>query len=537
MRKSDAVEDFLGSFGKWQFRSTLLIYLVKIPSAWFMACLIFTAKSPMPGEIFCSPPIGIELNDTNFWINSIHKESFNRIENEESYDYCYVYQDAYLNYSVREDEATRESIPCVKFQHQTVYASIINQYELLCSREALVALSQSFHLLGVLIGGIIAFYMLKKCSPRETMLVGMISQIPLGLATGYAPNYILHLIFRCSVAATCSLMCIGIMIVSDITAGKYRIISICLFEQFWSIGVILLPAVSSWWKSWTTVYIAISIPTFSLIILYYWIPDSPRWLLKHNRVADAKKVLLDAANFNGKTDYNEDELDKELSLLAEEMQKHPSEPTLLSIWKGTLTFKIRLFAAHIGWSIYLMTYFALLLHVRAMGRKYLEINTIIAGTSEIIGTFIGLILILHTTQKWLWTSLLNILASIISISAIFVPDTIAPTERMMIYMATAMTAKMTVSTSLSIFITSMSEIVPKEKRKTCNYSGVTCSRTLVMIAPFIGFFVIYGQLVPQVITSVMNIFASLLVAICIQTSRTLPHKTEIVTPENLLLKA
>ena len=44
------------------------------------------------------------------------------------------------------------------------------------------------------------------------MLVGMVTQIFLGLATGYAPTYELHLIFRCSVAATCSLMCIGIMI-------------------------------------------------------------------------------------------------------------------------------------------------------------------------------------------------------------------------------------------------------------------------------------------------------------------------------------
>jgi hypothetical protein len=44
------------------------------------------------------------------------------------------------------------------------------------------------------------------------MLVGMITQIFLGIATGYAPTYELHIFFRCSVAATCSLMCIGIMI-------------------------------------------------------------------------------------------------------------------------------------------------------------------------------------------------------------------------------------------------------------------------------------------------------------------------------------
>ena len=282
-------------------------------------------------------------------------------------------------------------------------------------------------------------------------------------------------------------------LVSDITSGKFRVIAVCMFEQFWSIGVILLPVVSTWWSSWALVYVAITLPTLSLIVLYYWIPDSPRWLLKHRNIEAAKKVLLDAARLNNKTDFKEDELSRQLRELADSMAEDPPEAKWISIWEGK-GIKRKLFAAHIAWSIYLMLYFGLLLHVRAMGRNYLEVNTVIAGLSEILGTFIGLALILCTTKKWLWTSLLNIVTSLIAFSAIFVPSSVPPFEKMMIYMATAMLAKMTVSTSLSLFITSMSEIVTKEKRKICNYSGVTCSRTLVMIAPFIGFCVIFGQL-------------------------------------------
>lgn len=87
-------------------------------------------------------------------------ERFNRVENEQSYDFCRVYADAsksYRNLSVK----TNDLLPCSVFEQQPIYFSIIHQYELFCSREALVSLTQSFHLLGVLIGGIIAFYMLK----------------------------------------------------------------------------------------------------------------------------------------------------------------------------------------------------------------------------------------------------------------------------------------------------------------------------------------------------------------------------------------
>lgn len=365
------------------------------------------------------------------------------------------------------------------------------------------------------------------------MLTGMISQIFLGLATGYSPTYLLHIFFRCAVAATCSLQCIGIMTLSDITSGKYRVAVVCLFEQYWSIGVILLPLVSKWWSSWSIVYTAITLPTIILIFLYPWIPDSPRWLIKHGKVNEALKVLLTAAKVNNKKDFSKDELDRELRSMAIQTENDPPELSWWSIWKGGFAIKRKLFVAHIGWSVFLMLYFAYLLHVRAMGRIYLPVNTVIAGISEIVGTFIGLYLILNTTRKWLWTSLLNIAASFVAFSANFVPDTIPPFQRMVIYMATAMTAKATVSTTLSIFITCTTEIVSKEKKRICNYSGITCSRTLVMIAPFIGFCVIYGQLIPQNIMVAMNIITSIFIMTCINTPRTIP-KNRSHTSEEIL---
>lgn len=365
------------------------------------------------------------------------------------------------------------------------------------------------------------------------MLAGMISQIFLGIATGYAPTYELHIFFRCAVAATCSLQCIGIMTLADITSGKYRVAVTCLFEQFWSVGVILLPLAGAWLSSWSIVYIAITIPTFILIFLYRWMPDCPRWLIKHDKPDQALKVLLDAARINGKKDFSKSDLENDLKIMAMKAKSDPLEPSLLSIWEGDFTLKRKLFVAHIAWSVYLMLYFTYLLHVRAMGRKYLEVNTILAGISEIIGTFIGLYLILNTARKWMWTSILNIITSLIAFSANFVPDTVSPFERMVIYMATAMTAKATVSTSLSMFITCNTEIVSKEKKKICNYSGVTCSRTLVMIAPFIGFCVIFGQLVPQNILVVMNISISLLVMTCIDTPKTIPNKAKSLPIEHI----
>jgi hypothetical protein len=78
-KKKSTVEDVIGNvcgpFGKWQLRTVLLIFLVKIPSSWFMACIIFTAPAPRSGEVYCKPPKQMdELNQDKDWIKISHPQ-------------------------------------------------------------------------------------------------------------------------------------------------------------------------------------------------------------------------------------------------------------------------------------------------------------------------------------------------------------------------------------------------------------------------------------------------------------------------------
>lgn len=36
--EASSIDDLIGEWGVWQCRSVLLIFLCKIPAAWFMAC-------------------------------------------------------------------------------------------------------------------------------------------------------------------------------------------------------------------------------------------------------------------------------------------------------------------------------------------------------------------------------------------------------------------------------------------------------------------------------------------------------------------
>lgn len=125
--------------------------------------LIFTAKSPLPGEIFCAPPFDIPDHSNQRWIDAAHPKKYSEIENEIGYDICKVHSNAIEIYLHNNTSNVSNLVECHKFDYQPPkFYSLIIQYELFCSREVLVAVSQSFHLLGVLIGGIIANHMLKS---------------------------------------------------------------------------------------------------------------------------------------------------------------------------------------------------------------------------------------------------------------------------------------------------------------------------------------------------------------------------------------
>jgi hypothetical protein len=68
--KEDVCTSALGEFGWWQLRAILLVSLVKVPSAWQMASILFTA--PSPGEFWCARPTEFLSWDIQEWKGYIY---------------------------------------------------------------------------------------------------------------------------------------------------------------------------------------------------------------------------------------------------------------------------------------------------------------------------------------------------------------------------------------------------------------------------------------------------------------------------------
>lgn len=165
---NDIIRDVLGDWGKWQLRTTLLIYLCKIPSSWFMACIIFTAPFAQPGEYFCHRRTELSEPDVRISVTYLSITDNTNSSISTDIDYCHVYKNS-INLSTTQDTVIYDDrnndsvvVACTEFEHRSNYDSLVTQFDLVCSRTILVAVTQFWHLFGVLTGGIIATILLNQ---------------------------------------------------------------------------------------------------------------------------------------------------------------------------------------------------------------------------------------------------------------------------------------------------------------------------------------------------------------------------------------
>nr|XP_019529218.2 organic cation transporter protein-like [Aedes albopictus] len=540
----DILSSIMKDFGSWQLRAILLIYLCKIPSSWFMACLIYTAPAPKHGDFFCKPPLSISSHyDETKWIKASHPVTEKVNDDEFTVDYCNVFENSLQYYNdpnltswIQSSDDTK-LVPCRKFEHHYEYNSIITQFDLVCSRYFLIAFTQSSHLFGVLLGGIITTQLMKTISPRNMMLMGMYIQIAIGCFTGYVVAFEMHALFRCLSAIFCGFMyTAGSVIMNDITGGKFKTVTVCMFEQFWSIGVIMLPGLASLVTNWSQLYLAISLPTLGYIISHKWIPDSPRWLLKHGRIQEAKEYLLEAASCNGTEDRIPRDFDQQLKTLSEVSKEQPAPDAWWTIWEEKASWK-NLICIHLTWGIFCTAYYGTLLNIAAFGREDIKINTVVAGVSEMTGAFIGLLLIMFTSKKWLWCGLLNVVCGSMAYLAWIIPPEVTGDYRVALLMLTAMASKVSISCSLALCFTCSAELVGARKKPGVSYSCTIFGRTCFLTAPFIVATVKYGQLVPLTAFGSMVILGGIIV-LCIGGPRTHPvvHQNSVY-PETIVTSA
>lgn len=195
---------------------------------------------------------------------------------------------------------------CTQYVFDGPFTSSVVEWNLICDRSHLAALSQSFFMVGMLIGSVLFGTMSDWFGRRFTIFVTLAITVVFGTASSFVDclSFFIFLRFVTAMSVT-GLMLSGYLYFVEVVGPSYRTLGDKTPGFFWSgTGMLvgLLAYLQRDWRIQILVASLIGLPIFLIVRVF---PESSRWLVAKGRLDEADKVL---EKYNPKAEVSKEEL-------------------------------------------------------------------------------------------------------------------------------------------------------------------------------------------------------------------------------------
>ncbi|XP_016008221.2 solute carrier family 22 member 1 isoform X2 [Rousettus aegyptiacus] len=201
--------------------------------------------------------------------------------------------------------ANGSQLPVGPCQHGWVYdapgSSIVTEFDLVCEDSWRVDLLQSCMNIGFFISFLGTGYIADRFGRKLCLLATTVISAVSGILVAVMPDYTSVLLIRLlqGVVSKGSWTA-GYTMITEVVGLGYRRIVAILYQAAFSVGLVLLCGVAYALPDWRRLQLAMSLPILLLSICFWYVPESPRWLLSQKRNTQAVKILDRMARKNGK---------------------------------------------------------------------------------------------------------------------------------------------------------------------------------------------------------------------------------------------
>ncbi|KAJ8250503.1 hypothetical protein COCON_G00224250 [Conger conger] len=201
-------------------------------------------------------------------------------------------------------------IPAVPCQHGWVYdnttfsSTIATEWDLICDRKGMNRATATVFFIGVMCGAAVFGGLSDRFGRKPMLLVAYLSAIIFGLTSAFSTSYVMFIIMRFFTGFSLS----GISIISVVLSVewfdvKHRTFAGVIVSLDWSLGNIMLSGIAYLINDWRWLVVAATSPLFLSVIVWWWIPESARWLIVNGQVEKAHMYLEKCAKMNNRMEF------------------------------------------------------------------------------------------------------------------------------------------------------------------------------------------------------------------------------------------
>ncbi|XP_071113439.1 organic cation transporter protein-like [Haliotis cracherodii] len=470
--KFDNILEHLGEFGSYQKRLYLLVCLSAISIAFQTLLPVFYLAVP---DFRCAAP-GL-ANDSYKSQGTAHDVIINgSVPWERDDDGVTMLSKCNVYSNLTAGNETRQCTTWV-YDETTFTSTALAQFNIVCSDKGWRATSNSINFAGSLCGAFFLGFLSDLIGRKKTFFLSALFHSASGIGLAFAPNIEGFIALRfINGAANAGLFMSAFVIGVELVGPSKRVIAGIVIELFWCLGLFILGAVAYGIRNWQHLQLVLSVPSVLLLFMWWFIPESPRWLLSRGRDAEAEQIIRKAAEVNG-VDLPPKLFDKSTV----DLQNQPK----VRVWEmfTTPVLLIRSLIIFFNWFVVSMVYYGLGLNVQNLsGDIYL--NFTIANIVETLAYVICIFLLDRAGRKKLHCGSM-MLGGIACLATMF-PVMYGNSSHTWITTALSMIGKLGASGAFAIIYVFSAELFPTVVRNSGMGSSSVFARVGGIISPFVA---------------------------------------------------
>lgn len=274
MRDFDDVLEEIGPFGPFQITVFVLVSLFETPTAWAMFLQVFVAADQP-------------------WICS---SSLHATENNGSAASGTSYGNLTFGYERTETESLEERCrsvtngTCGDIVFVGDFTTIVSEWNLVCDLDFVKPLVMTLQMVGVLVGAVVVGQLADTYGRRNVYFVVYASLLVVFFGSAFANSWQIYAACRTVIGALIGgTMVVNFVLPLEVVGRKWRTFCGCI--GFWACGVMTLAPLAFFIRDWRNLTLTCSTVGLPMLLSYWFVPESPRWLIQKGRLAEAEKII------------------------------------------------------------------------------------------------------------------------------------------------------------------------------------------------------------------------------------------------------